>query len=124
MKEMFKPIEHNGKSYNIVFNLNVMEIIQDEYGTLEKWGELTDGKAVDPETGKEKEVDIKALLFGFREMLNEGIEIENEKNGTNEPLLTRKQVGRIITDIGLENATEALNSLVVESTENGDSKNA
>ena len=57
-------------------------------------------------------------------MLNEGIEIENEKNGTNEPLLTRKQVGRIITDIGLENATEALNSLVVESTENGDSKNA
>ena len=123
MKEMFKPIEHNGKRYNIVFNLNVMETIQEEYETLENWGALTDGKAIDPETGKEKEVDIKALLFGFREMLNEGIEIENEKNGTNEPLLTKKQVGRIITDIGLENATEALNSLVVESTDNGDSKN-
>lgn len=122
MKEVFAPIEHEGKIYKIVFNLNVMQVIQEEYGTLENWGALTDGKAVDEETGKQKEVDFKALIFGFREMLNEGIEIDNEKNGTNEPLLTMKQAGRLITDIGLSKATEAINDVVIDSS-GSDEKN-
>ncbi len=42
MKEMRNEIEYKGIKYNLVFNLNVMEVIQDEYGTLDKWGSLTD----------------------------------------------------------------------------------
>ena len=100
-------IEYKGKKFKFVFNLNVMEALQDEYGSLDKWGELTDGSQGEP--------DIKALKFGFTEMLNEGIEIENEDNGTNEPLLTSKQVGRIITEAGLDNVQKKMNEVVIAS---------
>ena len=56
-------------------------------------------------------------------MINEGIDIENEENGTNNPLLTLKQVGRIVTEVGLGSATQVLNETVVESTKS-DEKNA
>lgn len=108
MKEVSSNITYNGKDYKIVFNLNVMEAIQEEFETLDKWGELTDGKS--------GEVNIKALLFGFREMLNEGIDIENEKTNGNTPFLTHKQVGRILTEVGTEKITNDMNDLVVKST--------
>lgn len=108
MKDFVNEIQYKNNTYVLVFNLNVMEAIQQEYGTIEKWGELTDGDAGEP--------DAKAIIFGFREMLNEGIDIENEEQGTDKPFLSLKQVGRIISEIGFENATTALNDTVVEST--------
>lgn len=108
MKDFDSEIQYNGETYRLVFNLNVMEIIQEEYGTIEKWGELTDGASGEP--------DAKAIIFGFREMLNEGIDIENEENGTDKKPLTLKQVGRMISEIGLQNATTTLNDTIVEST--------
>lgn len=117
MKEVSKTITWNDKEYKIVFNLNVMEAIQGEYKTLDKWGELTDGKT---EGG---EVDVKALIFGLREMLNEGILIHNEDTGANEPLLTHRQVGRLLTDIGINKATEDVNNLVIDSTKTEEEKN-
>ena len=108
MKDFENTIQYKNESYVLVFNLNVMEAIQQEYGTIEKWGELTDGQAGEP--------DAKAIIFGFREMLNEGIDIENDEKGTEKPFLSLKQVGRIISEIGFENATTALNETVVEST--------
>ena len=92
-----------------------MEAIQEEYKTINKWGELTDGKG----TG---ETDVKALVFGLRAMINEGIEINNENTGSNDPLLTHKQVARMLTEIGIDNATEDMNNLVVESVKS-DEKN-
>lgn len=115
MKDMSGNIQYNGKNYDLVFNLNVMERIQEEYGTLEKWGEMTDGK--------NGEVNAKAVIFGFTEMLNEGIDIANDENGTNEPFLTIKQVGRMITEIGIANATKTVNDTVVKSTQSAE-KNA
>jgi hypothetical protein len=56
-------------------------------------------------------------------MINEGIDIANEDNGTDEKPMTLKQVGRLITDIGMDIATKQLNKTVVESTK-GDEKNA
>lgn len=108
MKDFDSEIQYNGETYRLVFNLNVMEIIQEEYGTIEKWGELTDGASGEP--------DAKAIIFGFREMLNEGIDIENEENGTDKKPLTLKQVGRMISEIGMLNATQTLNETIVEST--------
>ena len=115
MKDVMKEIEYKGKTYKIVFNLNVMEEIQDKYETLEKWGKLTDGS--------NGEVNIKALIFGFTKMLNEGIEINNEDNGTNESLLTEKQVGRMMSEIGLEKMAKTLNETVIDSTKSAE-KNA
>lgn len=108
IKEVSKSINYKGKDYKIVFNLNVMEQIQDEYKTLTNWGALTDGS--------EGEVNIKALIFGFTAMLNEGIEIDNEENETDIKPLTKKQVGRMITAIGLDEMTNKLNETVTEST--------
>lgn len=113
MKDINGKIQYKDKEYRLVFNLNVMEAIQEKYGTLDKWGELTDGQA----TG---EPDAKAVIFGFREMLNEGIDIENEENGTDIKPLTLKQVGRMITDVGLANATETLNDTFIKSTQSNE----
>lgn len=115
MKEISGVLEYKGKEYKTVFNLNVMEKIQDEYKTVDSWAEMTDGKS--------GEVNIKALIFGIREMINEAIDIDNDENGTNEPFLTHKQVGRIVTEIGFTKAAEKMNNLVVESVKS-DEKNA
>ena len=115
MKDINGKIQYKEKEYRLVFNLNVMEKIQEEYGSLEKWGDITDGKSVEP--------NAKAVIFGFTEMLNEGIDIENEENGTDIKPLTLKQVGRLITEIGLANATATLNDTVVASTQSAE-KNA
>ena len=115
MKEVTSKINYKGNEYKLVFNLNVMEEIQDEYKTLENWGSLTDGKS--------GEVNVKALVFGITAMINEGIEIDNEDNGKNEPPLSHKKVARIISEIGLNKAAQDMNDLVVESA-GSDEKNA
>lgn len=115
MKNTYQTIEYKGQKYKLVFDMNVMEEIQEKYGSIEKWGELTDGSKGEP--------NAKAIKFGFTAMLNEGIDIDNEENGTKEKPLTLKQVGRMITEIGFTNSAEALNKTVVESTKS-DEKNA
>ena len=151
MKEKETIFEVNGKEYKAIFNLNVMQSIQVEYGTFESWGKLTDGIAYDEngerillldekgkpvtrkqknESGQEvevnvyetKEVDIKALIFGIKEMINEAIDIDNETASGKQPLLTERQVGRLITAMGLANATNQLNQTVIDST-GGQEKN-
>ena len=114
MKDFNGQIEYKGKTYKLYFNLNVMEQIQEEYGTIEKWGVLSDGTS--------GEVNAKAVIFGLAAMMNEGIDIENEEKGTDVKPLTLKQVGRIITEVGLNEATKTLNNTVIESTK--DEKNA
>lgn len=115
MKDFNGEIEYKEKKYKLVFNLNVMEEIQKEYGTLEEWASLTDGKNGEP--------NAQAVIFGFAAMLNEGLDIESEENGTEFKPLTLKQVGRMISEIGLDNATSTLNETVIESTKT-EEKNA
>ena len=115
MKEIYSKITYKDKEIKLVFNLNVMEAIQEEYGSLDKWGALTDG-----ENG---ETNIKALVFGITEMINEAIDIDNDDNGTHEPFMTHKQINRILTTVGIEKATKEMNELVVKSKKD-DSKNA
>ena len=114
IKEVSSKLTYREKEYKLVFNLNVMEKIQDAYQTLDNWGALTDGS--------ESEVNIKALVFGITEMINEAIDIDNDENGTNDPFVSHKKVGRMLTEIGIEKAAQNMNNLVVESTKD-DSKN-
>lgn len=109
-------IEYKNQKYQLVFNLNVMEAIQEEYGTVDKWGELTDGTVGEP--------NAKAIIFGLTTMINEGIDISNEENGTDIKFFTLKQVGRLLSEVGLSEATEKLNTTVIESTESKKEKNA
>lgn len=110
MIDTIKYIECKNIKYPLVFNLNVIEKIQDKYGSYEKWGEMTDGK--------EREINIGALKFGISEMINEGIDIENENNEVKREFVTSKQVGRLITELGMKNLTDKVQETVIESTKN------
>ena len=116
MKDNAGKITYKEKEYKVVFNLNVMEAIQEEYGTIDKWTELT--------SGANQEVNVKALKFGYTQMLNEALSIEAEENGTEYKPLTTNFVGRMLTDIGLENMTKTLQDTVIESTKTDEGKNA
>ena len=97
---MINTIKHfkNGNiEYPLAFTMNVIEKIQDKYGSYEKWGDMTDGK--------DREPNIGALKFGITEMINEGIDIENENLENKREFLTPKQVGRLITEIGIAQMT-------------------
>lgn len=115
MKSAIQTIDYKGKSYRLVFDLNVMEAIQDEYGSIDAWGKLTE-----PEDG---EPNIKALVFGVMQMINEGIDIDNDENGTDEKPLTHRKVARILTEVGLDSVADKMQQTVIDSTED-DSKNA
>ena len=144
MKDVRKDFTVNGVKYPLVFNLNVMQRIQEEYGSVELWGDYTDGTENGRKLFEEKngagswdcldeeeqaelkgEPDAKSIIFGFGEMINEGIDMENEERGENRAFLTIRQVGRLVTNYGLENATQKLSETVIESqkVEGIDSKN-
>ena len=110
MQDTMKHINSKGVEYPLVFNLNIMEKIQEKYGSYEKWGDLTDGK--------DSEVNIGALKFGILEMINEGIDIENESKEDKREFVTDKQVGRIVTEIGMEALAEKMKETVIDSTKN------
>ena len=116
MKDYKVKFTVNEKEYPAIFNLNVMEQIQEEYGTVQKWGELTDAKNGEP--------NAKAIIFGFWAMINEAIDIENDERAEKQSLLTIKQVGRIISAAGLESSAKTLNNAIVEATKEDTPKNA
>jgi hypothetical protein len=109
MQSKLTHIKAGDKEYPIVFNMNVMEEIQEAYGSMAKWGAIVDNE----EGGEPK---IKDFKIGLMMMINEGIDIENEITGENKPMVTSKQVGRIISEVGFEEITE-VTEIITEVTE-------
>lgn len=115
MKNTIVYIKTEKRDYPIVFNLNVMEEIQDRYGSLDKWGALTQGDG---------EPRIKDLKYGILAMINEGIDIENEENGTNNPFVDERRVGRLMTEVGIDTVVEKIKEITIASTRGDERKNA
>lgn len=111
MKNTVVYIDTEKKKYPLVFNLNVMEEIQEQYGSLDKWGEITQGDG---------EPQIKDLKAGILAMINEAIDIENEEKGTNEPMLTSKQVGRLMSIVGIDKIVNKIQEITIASTKSED----
>ena len=118
MKDRMGTLTDGERSWPIVNNLNVMETIQQEFGSWSAWADKTVTR------NGEKEIDIRALKFGIMTMINEGIDIQNEETGENRPFVTMKQVGRILTAVGIEEATQTMQKTVVDSVETEEGKNA
>lgn len=117
MKDINETLTYKGEDFPLVFNLNVLEEIQEKYGTFSGWLDKITGET----TG---EPDIKAVKFAYLNMINEGIDIENEEKGGDRKPVTAKFVGRMFTEIGLEGMIDKLNKLAVVSNQGGeDSKN-
>lgn len=110
-------IEYKGQKFDVVFDMNVIETLQTKYGSFNKWSDL-----IQP-TEEGQECNIEALKFGFCEAINEGIDMANENREEKMEPLTLKQVGRIITDLGLRNINEKIQDAVIESTKT-EEKNA
>lgn len=108
-------LETEAERYPLVFTLNVMEAIQEKYGTIEAWSSLIQ---------REGEPDIKALKFFMTEAINEGIEIESEKMGEKRKPITGKQVGRILTEVGISSTANKIMSTISDSVDDGEEKNS
>lgn len=113
MKETKIYVETSKEKYLMAFNLNVMEEIQDEFGSLKEWGKIS-------EDNGSGEPNIKPLKKGLGFMLNEGIEIENETREEKKPLLDAKQVGRIISEIGLAELKNKIKEVTIASVNTGE----
>ena len=113
MKNIIVYIETEKKKYPLAFNLNVMEEIQEAYGSFDKWGRVTQG------TGEAK---VKDLKVGFLAMMNEAIDMLNEENNTNEPMVTARQLGRIMTEVGVQKIVEKIQEITVASTKGEDNE--
>ena len=111
MKNTVVYIETEKKNYPLVFNLNVMEEIQEQYGSLDEWGKVTQGNG---------EPKVKDLKNGIMAMINEAIDIENEENGTNEPMLDERKVGRIMTEVGIVTIVQKIQEITIASTKSED----
>ncbi len=119
MKDKIGYIKTAKRTYPICFNLNVLEDLQDQYGSLSAWGDVVESKEKDS-------MNIKDLKKGLMLMINEAIDIENEDLPMEErkELVNEKQVGRIISEVGFEETTNIIMNLSAKSTDSGDnSKN-
>ena len=147
MLDKINYLETTEEKFPMAFTLNVMESIQEKYGSIEAWSDLIQ---------RDGEPDIKALKFFMTESINEGIDIENgsqcaapsgrcrradeqEKTQSNESCreqgdnvfdrkvrrkpVSAKEVGRILTEIGLSGAANKIMKTISESIETNDEKN-
>ena len=109
-------MSYKGIDYELAFNLNVMRDIQNEYGSMQAW---TD------KTSEGEEANIDALIFGLGHAINEGIEIYNEEHEgeadfTPRQILNEKQIGRLISNVGLSQTAEKIHKSMVEATKSDD----
>ncbi len=106
MVDKITYLETDSEKFPLAFTLNVMESIQNEYGTLSEWSELIRNK---------KEPNIKALKFFITEAINEGIEIENEKSSEKRVPIASSKAGRITTEVGLKKVANTIIKMITES---------
>ena len=110
MKDKIYHLETKTRIYPFCFNLNVMEELQEKYGSITAWGKLVS-------TSADEEPKIKELIDGLNIMINEAIEIENEEQDKNDSLVSLKQTGRIISEVGLKNVLNLIMGTAKKSTE-------
>lgn len=111
-----KYLESNEKKYPLLFSLNVMEQIQEKYGDFDKWSNL-----IEPNDGSMP--NLAAVIDTFYYALNDGIDFINYSEDKNEPSITRKQAGYIISSLELKEVAKTLTELVTDSTKDDHPKN-
>lgn len=120
MKDISDTLKYKGNEYTLVFNFNVLDAVQEKYGTLVKWIEEAYGK-------KTGEPSAKALAFIIAEMVNEGIDIDNEDRKPEEQLepITLKTANRMLSEFvkeyGIEKVITKVDDLMSKSVQGGES---
>lgn len=108
--EKLERITIGGNAYPVKIDLNVLEIIQEEYGTINgferdilgvRYVKDADGKQIYDDDKKPKieilEPSIKAIKLALPAMINEGLSIEADETGGSFVPVTEAQVFRECT---------------------------
>ena len=112
MIDKLGKLELGDVSYPLAFNLNILESIQETYGTIDEWQELI--------TGGDGMPNIKCLKWSFVQFINEAIDIENDTLDKKRAFVTEKQVGRMLSQIGFDKAEISSFGLLGDSTPEGE----
>ena len=99
-----KQIDYFDRKYPVTLDLNVTQAIQKKYGSLDRWGEIMDAE----------ETPIEDVVWLYHEMINEGIEIENDLKGEDRSPIDFKTAARIISFMGEEESGNTLQELLEE----------
>ena len=119
MKDNIIYLDEENKKYPITFTLNVMDILQEKYGSIDAWKDLVVVKEQD------KEPKIKDLKFAFTEMMNEAIRILNKYNQEDKmDFVDAWETGIIISEIGLKKVNEKMMNTIASSVKVDNPKNA
>ena len=116
MIDRLKHVLIDEVDYPIAFSLNVLEVVQTECGSLEKWENEMQPKKGEPV--------FKTVLFTFKEMINEGIDIENERKNESRPFITHKQAGRLVTALGFLEAGKLIREVSAASVRSNKDPNS
>ena len=117
MLEIKKYIETaNGDKYPVIFSFNVLEEIQNRYDSFDNWSHVIEGEELVNDKWEKKEPKIKDIKYFIKVAINEGIDLENEKNNTKKPFLTDKQVGRLISEVGVAKISRIIKEVIQTST--------
>lgn len=108
-------LKTKNETFPFTYSLNVMEALQNEFGSLSEWSDMVEPK-------DRSEPKIKALLFFFKEAINEGIDIENENSDQPRKFVNERKVGRIITELGVKTVLEQLKGTVIDAGSNNDTE--
>lgn len=104
-----------GEKYPMTMDLNVYSSLQEEYGSLDAWYKEAFG-------GDESDSSIKALIFTVKEMINEGIDIENETKPVYREHISYTVAGMICTEIGLKGISKTIQEFSEDSGGEGESE--
>lgn len=113
MLDKLQYLETSTEKYPFIYSLNVMRVLQETFGSLKEWAKL-----IEPKDGSEP--NLQALIIFFKEAINDGIDEENERTGSNRLFITERKAGRIITEVGTKNAAKALKEATISATPTDD----
>ena len=89
-------LELGGTAYLLHYNLNVMERVAEHFDGLDGLPKIFMGGTQ----------GVKGQKWLLTAMINEGIDIQND-DGKNRPLITEKQVGRMVRTVDAWNTATA-----------------
>lgn len=117
MLEIKEHIVTKTGEYPVVFSFNVLEEIQNKYDTFDNWSHLIEGESWIEKDKKWKkgEPRISDIKYFIKIAINEGIDLENEINNKNRPFMTDKQVGRLISEVGVAKISKIIKNVIKES---------
>ena len=109
-----------GLSFTVKVNVYGKTGIKSTGGDTTSTGATTLIAKANPETldYNTATTDQKNQMWAFpHEAINEGIDIENEKTNKQNAFLTERQTGRLISEIGIQEAGEKLKELIIDASD-------